>query len=196
MKNNKIIKIILAFVSLVFSISLIQETYAKYQTTATGETSIKIARWNIKVNEQDILLNSAVTEAITPVFIGNDNTKADVIAPRAEGYFDIIMDTTNVDVSFRYTISTSPNLESSVTDLIVTGYSINGSEITNVDGNMTNVTNTVLYTDTNKINTVRVYIKWNDDETGTMTNADDTNASLSLKDASINALINFTQIAN
>lgn len=196
MKNNKIIKIILAFVSLVFSISLIQETYAKYQTTATGETSIKIARWNIKVNEQDILLNSAVTEAITPVFIGNDNTKADVIAPRAEGYFDIIMDTTNVDVSFRYTISTSPNLESSVTDLIVTGYSINGSEITNVDGNMTNVTNTVLYTDTNKINTVRVYIKWNDDETSTMTNADDTNASLSLKDASINALINFTQIAN
>lgn len=197
MRINKKIIFALALISSVISLLLIQETYAKYQTTATGNTDISIARWNINVNNQDITSNSSITNTITPIFSGNENIKDGVIAPQSQGYFDIVIDTSNVDVSFRYNISTNVASDSAVTDLSVTGYSLNGGEIIPVNGHLSDIGNTVIYNsgaDTT-IN-LRIYIAWLDTETETMNNASDTMATLSSGKAKLNVILSFIQVAN
>ena len=51
--KNKI-KFFIALISLVYCISLIQDTYAKYISSASGNATMSIARWNILVNDTDI----------------------------------------------------------------------------------------------------------------------------------------------
>lgn len=188
---------VLAIISLFISLFLVQNTYAKYQTTATGTANMQIARWKIKVNNQDITSNSTIANTITPIFSGNENTKDGVIAPRSEGYFDIVIDTTDIDVSFRYEISTNIASDSSVTDLNVTGYSMNGGSIIPVSGNITSIGNTILYSSTSdRIINLRIYIAWLDSETETMDNASDTMASLNDGNAKLNVLLSFIQMAN
>lgn len=188
---------VLAIISLFISLFLVQNTYAKYQTTATETANMQIARWKIKVNNQDITSNSTIANTITPIFSGNENTKDGVIAPRSEGYFDIVIDTTDIDVSFRYEISTNIASDSSVTDLNVTGYSMNGGSIIPVSGNITSIGNTILYSSTSdRIINLRIYIAWLDSETETMDNASDTMASLNDGNAKLNVLLSFIQMAN
>ena len=195
MIKNRLV-LAMALFSLVISFVLIQETYAKYQTTAEGTTNISIARWKIKINSQDIITDSVITNTITPIFSGNEHIKAGVIAPKSEGYFDIVIDSTNVDVSFKYTVSTSINENSVVDDLNVTGYSLNGGTIIPVSGSLNDVTNTIMYGSSTTTNSLRIYIAWEDFEEENMNNSDDTLAALSEGKANLDVLLTFTQIAN
>lgn len=194
MFNFKNLKLVLAFLSLFVLISSVEETYAKYNTEAEGQANINIARWQISINNQDIITDSYITNVITPTLINNPNVKNGVIAPLSVGYFDLILNYTNVDVSFNYGITTSIATNSNVTDLKVTGYSENGGNVIPVDSNMNNVGNTILVTDTNRIKTIRVYITWDDFETETMNNSADTMAAINQGKAILNVSIRFTQI--
>ncbi len=189
-----------AFFSFV-GIFTLASTYSKYVTGTTGNANVRIARWKIKVNNQDIVNNSDLSSVISPVFPGNEDIASGVIAPTAEGYFDIIIDGSNTDVSFSYEVTTSNNSSSAVSDLILSGYSINGGEkqdIDSVDGQVS-LTNSILYNQENKIVTVRVYLMWNDDDTSgaIMDNDDDTDATKSDDNmAKVNVNVRFVQIAN
>ena len=108
---KKRVILIIALLSLLYCISSIVTTYSKYVSKATGEFIANIAKWDIKVNDEQITTNSLHTVEITPTFAGNENLKEGVIAPTAVGYFDIIIDATNVDVSFNYEITISENAE-------------------------------------------------------------------------------------
>ena len=121
--------IILSFLSLFISITTFKETYGKYVTDIDESANIKIARWRILINGEDVRNNSTSETVISPTFTGNDNIESNVIAPHAEGYFDLIIDGSDADVSFKYDVELAVNENSSVKDLIVTGYSINESEI-------------------------------------------------------------------
>ena len=119
-----------ALMSLFYCLTLMQDTYAKYISSADATAGLTIARWNILLNDQDILVSSNFSDTIVPTFEGTDNIKSDVIAPTAEGYFEIELDGTDTDVSFDYTISiTKPNTNT-VDDLIITGYEIDGTSYT------------------------------------------------------------------
>ena len=107
-------------------IGILTFTYSKYVTGTSGNASVRVARWNITVNNQDVASNNDFSSAIQPVFPGTTHIASDVIAPTAEGYFDITIDGSNTDVSFSYTITTSSNQNSAVTDLVLSGYSIDG----------------------------------------------------------------------
>ena len=87
MKKNTLI-IILTFFSLILCIFFIQETYAKYLTSTTEKTELKIARWKILVNNSDIRDNGSASATITPIFDKNDNIAENIIAPTSTGYFD------------------------------------------------------------------------------------------------------------
>lgn len=191
---NRQIRLLLAFLALFYSIFLIQDTYAKYLSNTSGNTKISIARWNILINEQDIKLNNDFTSKITPVLLGNEHIAKDVIAPTAEGYFDIIIDARNTDVSFTYTLNIAPDETSVISDLIITGYSINNSATVSLPENSYGLTETVNYNDETKVFNYRFFIKWNDDENATMDNAADTEATK--KDtAKFNVNIGFVQLA-
>lgn len=190
------IKLALAFISLFALISLVQETYSKYSASAIADVSMSIARWQITINNQDIIENSYITNTIVPTIISNDHVKEGVLAPRSVGYYDLVIDYTNVDTSFEYTIITSVPEASGVSDLKVTGYSENGGSIIPVNGEISNLNNTILYSESTRVKSLRIYITWEDSEEEQMNNAADTNAALGNKKAMINTLINFKQITD
>lgn len=184
--------IFLAFVSACICLFIISDTYAKYRTSVKQITNIPIARWNVEVNGTSIKNNETLTNVIAPVFPGNEHIASGIIAPTAEGYFDLVLDYSEIDVSFSYSISATPNSESTVKDIIITGYSVDDAIDTNTItpfdpavgitdiialNQSTNniVNNTVVDNTANSQNTnttvdnvvdtsrtVRIYIKWDD----------------------------------
>ena len=175
--------------------------YAKYISSAYGNTKMAIARWDIKVNNLSIKNNTNISNTLKPIFPGNSNIAANIIAPTAEGYFDLNFDFSGADVSFKYEITPSVDSSSSVKDLVATGYSIadNGGEF----GNRVNLKNyndkisdTILLNSLVKKRTIRIYILWNDDETSQeMSDDEDTNSTKSEKDPLFHVNIIFTQVA-
>lgn len=167
------------------------DTYGKYLTDLDEQTEIKIARWKILVNGDDVRNNSTTEKIITPVFKDNKNIEDNVIAPGAEGYFDLIIDGSNADVSFKYNIYTSINEDSSVKDLIITGYSINNEK--KIISNDPNLEDTISLNSENKIINIRVFIKWDDSENSSMTNTEDTLATMT-DGAKLDVSLTFTQV--
>ena len=175
--DKKYILLILSFVSLYVTVCLASETYAKYISSATSTASSSIARWRILVNDDDISVGATSTTLITPEFQGSADISSNVIAPNAEGYFDLVLDATNVDVSFRYTITVEPNENSPVSELVATKYAINGSEPVNYAEGVNTLEGNVSLSETNRTINIRIYIKW-DDSLNLMTNAQDTNTTV------------------
>ena len=192
---KKKIIMVLAFTSLLISFCFIGESYAKYVTTIDNVASMSVARWRILVNNQDIRNNPEISETLTPTIIENEHIKPGVIAPTSEGYFDLIIDATDVDVSFKYTITPTTPSDSCVKDLKVTSYSINDGEKINIDADA--ITNNILYSDSERKLNMRIFIKWVDDETQTMDNKADTaiTTNASCKGV-IKVVTNFIQLQN
>ena len=174
---SKKARIFIALAMLLYCISLIQTTYAKYVTSASATSTLSISRWSILVNNQDIVNSSNFSTAVHPVFEGTTNIREGIIAPTAEGYFDISIDAMQTDVSFNYTLSITPNANNTVDDLKIYKYSVNGVETT---GSLSTLTNRVAFdaTDEEKSIDIRVYVRWDDNvATQTMTNSDDSEAA-------------------
>jgi hypothetical protein len=187
-------KLLLALIALFICLSSIEKTYAKYVTSASGNTDITISRWNIKLNNFDVTNGSSFTNAIKPVFNGDEYTAAGIIAPNAEGSFTISIDGSETDTAYSLDFNIGISDDSAVKDLVITKYTI-GDDPTEYtyDGNL--VTNFNL--DDNKIITYNFYIKWNDDnETQTMGNEDDTTAAYNNGKAIMKVNIKITQLAS
>jgi len=200
--NHKKIYILLIGIIILLASIIIGNTVAKYVTSASSNADINIARWQVLVNNEDVTSAATLNNIITPVFPGNNNIAQGVIAPSAEGYFDIVIDATNTDVSLRYEVTTSANEESIVQDLVLSGYSIDNGErqeiVEDENGNF-KIQGDIRYNSQDKDVTLRVYIKWNDDtENGaTMTNADDTSTTQEEESvAKVNVNLKFIQIPN
>lgn len=196
MKNYKKIVILIILILIAILVFFLIQIFAKYLTSASGDTSMNVARWNILVNNISIKNNTDISNTLTPVFPGNENIASGIIAPTAEGYFDLNFDFSSADVSFQYEISTTVNENSSVKDLVTTGYSVDDGEKINFDEVNLPIKNTINLTDNIKTQKIRIYVKWNDDENASMDNSADTIATTSENPALLNVNISFTQIAN
>ena len=186
--------IILLFISLCLCLFFIQDSFAKYLTSASETANMNIARWKIIVNNKDIRDNSSSSAIISPVFLGNDNVASDIIAPGSEGYFDLIIDANAADVSFKYKIDITTDENSAVKDIIAVKYKINnGEEILFTGGNQT-IEKSVLHSDNTNVINIRVYIKWNDGDGSEMDNIADTAATQNEVGAILKVNMNFTQL--
>ena len=186
--------IILLFISLCLCLFFIQDSFAKYLTSASETANMNIARWKIIVNNKDIRDNSSSSAIISPVFLGNDNVASDIIAPGSEGYFDLIIDANAADVSFKYKIDIITDENSAVKDIIAVKYKINnGEEILFTGGNQT-IEKSVLHSDNTDVINIRVYIKWNDGDGSEMDNSADTAATQNEVGAILKVNMNFTQL--
>lgn len=194
---KKVILIILFCILLVFCLYFVNKVYAKYKTSVSGNAAIAISRWNIKINNNSIKSNQDISSSIKPIFPGSDNIASNIIAPTAEGYFDLALDFKDVDVTFKYEINISADENSVVKDLVATGYSINnGEKVTFTDFNLP-ITDIINFSDENRTRTIRVFVMWNDNpDTSSMDNAADT-ASTTKADsfAILKVSIAFTQVA-
>ena len=185
---------ILAFLSFVLCIFFIQESYAKYLTSTSENASINVARWRILGNNKDIREGNTADAVIVPVFNGNENIASGIIAPTSEGYFDLVIDATEADVSFKYNINFSVNDDSAVSDLVATKYSINNGAIIDLDRDNQSITNEVLQANNNAPIYIRVYVIWDDGENRTMDNTADTEATKNGKTAKMNVNLSFIQL--
>lgn len=199
--NKKDLRFIVIFI-VVLACSftyLYQSSYAKYRKRVTADVDLTVAKWTIKINNEDIKNNKVLTNKLVPEFEESEYTKANVLAPGSKGYCDIVIDSSNVDVNFQISLIAKVPPESAIVDLRVTDYIINPSD--------TNTTK-LEYSELEEIQipvihntpktTIRLFIKWDDDPTTQkMDNEADTNAAV---DTSSEALIeintNFTQVTN
>lgn len=190
---------LLACLSALISIYFVSDIYAKYRTSAQGSTNIPIARWNIKVNNTVVKNNSSLESFITPVFPGSEHIASNILAPTAEGYFDLNLDFTDADVSFSYDISISPSETSSVSDLVIKGFAVDtdieNNNITYFDSDTKTISGRINLADNITSRVIRVYILWDDtSDTTLMNNVDDTQATLdSSGPAVLDVNISFTQ---
>jgi hypothetical protein len=174
MKTKRKIVFFIALMSLFYCISLMQDTYAKYLSSATENAELTIARWSILINNQDVVNESNFTDTISPVFAGSTNIKSDVLAPTAQGYFELILNGENTDVSFQYSIGIDTT-DCAVEDLVITSYEIDG---VTYPFSGTNVVGNINLNDPSRTKTIKFNVAWNDDAaTQTMNNAADTAAA-------------------
>ena len=188
--------LLIAFISMFNCLSLIQNTYAKYSSDVDTSTNISIAKWNILVNNKDIKNSSDFSNSVVAVFTGNDNINDGVIAPTAEGYFDIVVNTSNVDVSYKMDMSINVSNDSAVKDLIITGYTVNNGPLTSLNTSSYNLSSSVSHSETVRIYTYRFYVKWDDSESSTMNNEEDTNTTINSGKAKFDIVTSFIQQAN
>ncbi len=194
--KKKMLLLVIAIIICVLVYSIIQ-VYAKYLSSASGNATMNVARWDIKVNNRSIKNNTDISGVIVPVFPGNSNIAANVIAPTAEGYFDLNLDFSTTDVSFRYDITLSVDENSSVQDLVATGYSVDSGSTINFTNTPHTISDTILHNSGTTSRTIRVFIKWNDDAaTQSMSNASDTLSTKSNDPALYKVDISFTQITD
>lgn len=99
------IRFIIALMAFSTCLGLMSTTYSRYVANATSNIEALFSKWQILVNEEDITANNSSSLTFTPVIMPNENVKANVVAPASKGYFDLVIDPTNVDVSFLYLIS-------------------------------------------------------------------------------------------
>lgn len=161
MKNYKKFILLIILILILLLVFFLIQIFAKYLTSASGDTSMNIARWNILVNDISIKENTDITNTLSPVFPGNENIAPDIIAPTAEGYFDLNFDFSDADVSFEYEITTTVDPNSSVKDLVVTGYSVDDGQKVELTNN-SSIKDTILLTDTINTRKIRVFVKWDD----------------------------------
>lgn len=198
MKNiNKDIRFILIFIFIVsFSfIYLFQTSLAKYRKQVTGNIDLQIAKWNIKINDEDVENKSVLTNNIIPVFEGNEYTKDSVIAPGSKGYCDIIIDATNVDVDFTYELGISIGEENQISDLRTSGYTINPTDTT--EDVVTELSGEAIKGEiahNTKQTKIRLYFEWYDEADNNMDNKADTDVAIDENSkAVIAASIRFSQ---
>ena len=197
---NKNIKNILGILVCLVLISgmawFIGDTYAKYRDQINGSTNASMARWNIKVNTEEIKGKTALTAPITAYFPATTYTAAGVIAPGSQGYFDIVIDSSEVDVAFDYTIVATVSSDSVIEDMQIIGYKLSPvgiDDMTSISP-INNGTVTGIVPVNAVTTTIRVYVQWYDGTGENMDNATDTQTVLdNLSAVIMNTTISFNQ---
>ena len=205
------IKIMLVFMSLALTVSLMSNTYSRYVADTTGSLEVQFAKWKILVNENDITSGNVSSIELTPVVDENENVAQNKLAPSSKGYFDIEIDPTDVEVSFDYEISLEV-LNENIPDLLVTKYSLIKGD-TDLDKDtieMNDIVDNVISGTFRYKNvasgsdevfafepfTIRVYFEWVDnEEVSTMSDEADTQIGLNAENYTlqIKANIKFEQ---
>lgn len=104
----KKILIILFLIMLIITFYQISSMYAYYLNELEGEYSNLLGVWLIKINEIDITTGENIKFDITDEYfhqVNSDKVLENKIAPGEEVYCDLLIDSTSTDVSVRYNIS-------------------------------------------------------------------------------------------
>ena len=168
MKNNKTVKFmaLVLFVT-ILAIILVSGTYAKYTTSATGSDTATVAKWSIKLGDEDIAKSTEKTFAIDlfSTITNTDGTgeknvkKTDgsLIAPGTMGSFTLASLKNESEVNAKYSVTYTLSNESGVPLEFTTNKDDESSWKS--DFTAVNVSNEALATDATAT-TATVYWRW------------------------------------
>ncbi len=182
------IRFILAFISLSICLGLMSTTYSRYVADTTGSIDVLFAKWQFLVNNVDITSDSESSITFVPVIEENEHIAPNVVAPSSKGYFDIEINPTNVDVSFKYTINLEIENED-IPDLMITKYAfipeayIEGDplDVITLEDNV--ITDNLIFDKNDEefqfeTFTIRIFFEWFEGEGELMDDEDDTEIGL------------------
>ena len=113
------------------------------------------------------------------------------------GYFDLIIDTSEINLAVRYTITTAVYENSDIPDAKIVGYSFPGQQdyITYLDSTENSVSSSsAVSVNTNKI---RIYVSWNDNpNTETLNDNQDTQIAVNGGNTKLKVNVLFEQLVN
>ena len=183
--KNKIIYIVCA-IMIFISIYEIKNTYGLFESKKEIDIDKSVAKWNIYINDNN--LNTTETFTIDNfTFQETDTVAKDKIAPGILGWFDILIDARDTQVSIIYEITFDfTSLPSNIT--VEKIEEINGREIIKTGPNTYSNYITLEDKNNNLKDTIRVHIKWNNDEEN---NENDTNIGI-IKNNSIKIPVSIT----
>ena len=183
--KNKIIYIVCA-IMIFISIYEIKNTYGLFESKKEIDIDKSVAKWNIYINDNN--LNTTETFTIDNfTFQETDTVAKDKIAPGILGWFDILIDARDTQVSIIYEITFDfTSLPSNIT--VEKIEEINGREIIKTGPNTYSNYITLDDINNNLKDTIRVHIKWNNDEEN---NENDTNIGI-IKNNSIKIPVSIT----
>jgi len=101
-RQSKTKRGILIAVILACLIAVIGGTYARYTSSGTANAEVSIAKWNVKLNNQDISSETKTVD-VALTFDNNEYVKDGKIAPGRTGHFDVELDPTGSEVAIDYT---------------------------------------------------------------------------------------------
>lgn len=113
------------------------------------------------------------------------------------GYFDLIVDTSEVDLAVKYTVTATLLNTNEIADCKIIGYSFPGQidTITYLNDSNTEVQGSVAAEYDSS--TIRIYVSWDDnEETENLNDTQDTSIALNSGKAVIQANVSFEQLIN
>lgn len=191
------VKLIIAFMSLSICFGLMSNTYSRYVAGTLSSVDVSFAKWQILVNNIDVTDKNFMDNTITftPVVEHNDHVASGKVAPSSKGYFDIDIDPSNVDVSFKYAIDLNIEHEL-IDDFKATQYSFIidevESELHTIEDNKIEEVKSFDSEENFVFDKfiVRVYFEWIEDENSLMDDEADT--AIGLLAATDGLVLDFT----
>lgn len=169
-------KILIIFITLAFSLSIMSNTYSRYVADASEGVELTFAKWQILVNNDDITNGEDHTTLITPTILENENVASNKLAPASVGYYDIQIDPTNVETSFNYSVEILNTTD--MPDLVITKYQVINEvneQVSEYEINNNYIEGSLDYSiEGFKPFTLRIYFEWYDEDDNIMSDEEDT----------------------
>ena len=185
-------KILLVFIPLFFILIaiIVGCTYALFESTRVNTSMVDIAKWQVKINGDNIDGSSDTFTVNSFVWDTSANVKSGKAAPGLSGYFEIELDPNNTDTSIRYDLTFDfSNLDEDQfrVDRII---EINDKTIYRTGESTYSNIITLAEIRNNETNTIRVYLEWIEDEAN---NDKDSALVLEEQDLKIPVRVDITQ---
>lgn len=147
------------FVCSVFALLLlsltIMDSYGLFETNAGSKTVYEIGKWEILLNGEDVTLDREIT-LNDFTYTSDSHTESGYLSPGGSATLDLIIDATNVDTAFSYSISLDvssieefPNLNMKVINLE-----------TNEEMENPSISGTIMLEDTERVKELRLILEW------------------------------------
>ena len=170
----------LIYVLIIALLLMVPATFSRYTNAAEGEAKASIAKWQITVNGESVTTNSTLNNKIDLVYANQTNG---IILPGETGYFDVVLNPAETEVSIQYTIEI--DLSNMPSGMQLTGYSLNSGETIAFPTDNTLIGELRLRNnqklDNSDIQTYRVYWQWTGSSSVTASSNYFVNANVDVK---------------
>ena len=158
---KKSVKLIIVILSFIIIFSFGKKTYSSLYYKTNGNTDIAIAKFKIKVNNQDIKENNQID--ISNIVFDNAHANSNTVAPGSSGVLDLLIDPSESEVSVKYTISVIDHNTDSNKILTVEKVTINDIETTINNNQITGIFSLNEIKNSVKKD-IKIYVKWVNNE--------------------------------
>ncbi len=153
LKRSKLILIVI--ILLLITTLIIMDTYALFETDAESTAELTVGAWKIYINNNDLSVNETITLDDFS-YTNGVHTESGYFAPGSSGVFDIIIDTSESDVSVAYdlviddsALDDHPNISFSIMN-VTANQVLTSNEFSGV----------INLNDASRVVTLRVSISW------------------------------------